>query len=532
MMKRTDMHNLWKNLRLQGRETGICGKLLIYWTFLLISFLLVLILILNLTGILSTSSSKLAESLQLQQANTYETLFHHFDQATAHCTHLSQRISQDVAGFLTQRGKTFQDLNNDQELIRDLELQLYPHVDDTLATGLCSGAFVILDATVNTEAEHADTSRMSIYIRLSDLNTTRAAKQNKVIYRGSPDIARREKMNLHNRWNLESDTAYIPGMSGLPEMLSGRLSEYTRLTYRMILPGTWENVVLLYSPVTDTSGRMIGICGVDISELFFRLSYKATETAYGSMFTVLAPRGNGQLQIGKGLVGETNTQIKDLETLDLRPGEGYSIYGCNLGDYLGVERETSFRTEKGEPLYMTTLVSARDYAQYEKRININMLIILLVLVLLITGLSLYFAMHATRSFQRSLELVREGRNAIERTGIRELDELLETVIEARGSADADGSVLPSRVDELLSEFVERIQTLTPMEHMVLQSYIDGCSIRETAERAFISINTVRKHNSHINSKLGVSSHEELCLYIEIFRRADKLKEITRSGTYN
>lgn len=85
--------------------------------------------------------------------------------------------------------------------------------------------------------------------------------------------------------------------------------------------------------------------------------------------------------------------------------------------------------------------------------------------------------------------------------------------------------LPPNIEELLSGFRDRVQTLTPMERTVLQYYIDGCSLEEVAARAYISVSTAKKHNTNINRKLGVTLREELMLYIDLFRRCGRLDEI-------
>ena len=85
--------------------------------------------------------------------------------------------------------------------------------------------------------------------------------------------------------------------------------------------------------------------------------------------------------------------------------------------------------------------------------------------------------------------------------------------------------LPPNIEELLSGFRDRVQTLTPMERTVLQYYIDGCSLEEVAARAYISVSTAKRHNTNINRKLGVASREELMLYIDLFRRCGCLDEI-------
>ena len=75
---------------------------------------------------------------------------------------------------------------------------------------------------------------------------------------------------------------------------------------------------------------------------------------------------------------------------------------------------------------------------------------------------------------------------------------------------------------LMSEYnTENIKTSILSK---LQRY-DGCSLEEVAARAYISVATAKKHNTNINRKLGVTSREELMLYIDLFRRCGRLDEI-------
>ena len=81
------------------------------------------------------------------------------------------------------------------------------------------------------------------------------------------------------------------------------------------------------------------------------------------------------------------------------------------------------------------------------------------------------------------------------------------------------------MEELFSAFSERAATLTATERSILQYYADGYEISEVAELSFISIHTVRKHNANMYQKLGVSSRDELILYVDLFRRSGRLGEI-------
>lgn len=91
--------------------------------------------------------------------------------------------------------------------------------------------------------------------------------------------------------------------------------------------------------------------------------------------------------------------------------------------------------------------------------------------------------------------------------------------------------MPPDMEELFTAFSDRAGALTATERMILRHYADGRDVSETAELAFISINTIRKHNANIYRKLMVGSRDELMLYIELFRRCGRLDEILQpTGT--
>ena len=86
--------------------------------------------------------------------------------------------------------------------------------------------------------------------------------------------------------------------------------------------------------------------------------------------------------------------------------------------------------------------------------------------------------------------------------------------------------LPPGMEDLFHEFSEKIKTLSPAERRILNYYIEGLEIAEIPDQAYISIHTVKKHNRSIYQKLGVSSRDDLMLYIELFRCCDRLEELT------
>ena len=85
--------------------------------------------------------------------------------------------------------------------------------------------------------------------------------------------------------------------------------------------------------------------------------------------------------------------------------------------------------------------------------------------------------------------------------------------------------LPPEMEKLFNGFAEKVKTLTSSEHRIFRYYMEGYEISEIPDLAFISINTVKKHNRSIYQKLGIASKDELMLYIEMFRCCGRLEEL-------
>lgn len=85
--------------------------------------------------------------------------------------------------------------------------------------------------------------------------------------------------------------------------------------------------------------------------------------------------------------------------------------------------------------------------------------------------------------------------------------------------------LPSNMEDMFHHFAEKVKTLSAAERRILNYYIAGYEIVELPDLLFVSINTVKKHNRSIYQKLEIVSRDELMLYIELFRRCNRLDEL-------
>lgn len=517
-----------KDIQEHAKNRGISmeRRLFLYWLIMVLAVMAAVFVVLIVAGVFSNDAGKLSGTLSVQQKNTTMTFNKLIDTLNAQNLALSEQITREVSDVLETEGQTFKDLDNNPELITRIEERMCFYLQTIVRSRSCSGAYFILDATTNTEAPGADRSRMGLYLRSGNVGTDGMANQYITFFRGVADVARKENIQMHNRWNLEFDIDNVPGYEILMDFDGRRILDSCYLSNRVTLSGTWEQVVLLSIPVV-LEGKVRGVCGVELSELFFNMIFPSVESPYGNMVTVVAPIADKRLLLDGAISGKTDgTYFTTDGTLLIKNGEHYNTYSDGSRTYFGNHIVIPKAVDGRSDLTLVTLVPEISYqSSVAKNRTFWICGGLGFLVLMLLA-----AMFLTRRFmlpiQKQIRALKDQKEPQEESnsGIIEIDELL-AYMHARQAKPDEESKMPPGMEELFFDFARRVETLTPMERTVLQYYINGFSVNEIAEKEFISLSTVRKHNSNINRKLGVSTREELLLYIDMFRRCDLMEKI-------
>ena len=259
------------------QSVGMQRKLMLYWVSMILVVFAAVILLLSIAGAFSQNDVQLHEVMELHMNNTRDSLTNHLDRLTAQSLELSRELSRELEAALAQEGVTLGEANDDPERLLRLQQVMYPLVNTTLQTADCNGAYVILDATANTSLEVAEHSRSGIHLRYSNLSASSPVTPTVVYFRGIPDIARQKDLELHNRWNLEFDTDQLPGCRELMDSSVDRPAERYFWSRRIDLKDTWESAMLLCVPIVGSDGSIYGVCGVELSALYFQLSYPALD---------------------------------------------------------------------------------------------------------------------------------------------------------------------------------------------------------------------------------------------------------------
>jgi DNA-binding CsgD family transcriptional regulator len=167
------------------------------------------------------------------------------------------------------------------------------------------------------------------------------------------------------------------------------------------------------------------------------------------------------------------------------------------------------------------------YNEYMNGLRTRWMVILLLVIVISFVTSIILSRRYVSPVLSGMEALKGDSDGgeITKTGYSEIDDLIE-FMKSQGSEEVIvEEKLPENVAILFDRFADNIKKLSPAEWIVMKLYIEGYGIADIPDKAFISMATVRKHNRNIYEKLEVASRDELMLYIDLFRRSNRLDEL-------
>ena len=505
-------------------DTELKKKLFLYGGVTLLLVAVMLIIILQFTGFFSKNSDKVSELLYLQEENTVEKLEGQIDELEVKNINLSRELSGVVDEFLHDENMEMQDLNNEVEKIQQLEGQLIKPLKKSIEDLNVTGVFTVLDVTCNTKVSKDD--RASVYLRRDSVDGERLDNKEMFLFRGAVNVAEDANLKIHNRWDLEFDTGRFKAYDEMIEHSVSRLENANVWSEPLAIKETWEKASIAAIPLVDDNNKVIGICGFELSEMYFNHCYpnKVTDE-YGDINFAILSEKDGQLDLENSMIsGSEDFKEHSQDILNVKNDKKYNIYKGSNDNYIGVHQLLPVNNVSDKKLAVALLISKDNYKSVVLKNNLNDLMVLglfFIVILICLGLWLRKIVAPWNEFVMD---VKSGKNlkgkSFKNEDINKLIRYFELSTEA--SACIEIEKVPADIEEMLNDFLCKVETLTPMERKVLQHYIDGDTVADVAEKEFISINTAKKHNTNLNKKLEVSNREELMVYIDVFRRCNKL----------
>lgn len=531
----------------QSMKRKLFGYMFLLAVLLLVLVFAGLLLIGQFTGI----KQKTYETLEFQADVFERQIDAHIDGLAVMGIQLSSDATTAIENYLADSRIAFSDLNNSEKNVSGVQEALFDILKHKLMETDCSGAFIVLDASVNTSVENAAQSRTGLYLQHSSLDSS---DNGILLYRGLSDLGKKHGVMPHRKWRLEFSTDLFPNYaqlikgSELPLQCSYRISDVFTLT------GTSERAVLFTLPISGEDGTVYGLCGFEISESYFKHVFSQPSNLDHVVFAV----NNGSDGIKNaadsfscGIVNGYYLAPKG-EFSASSFGNGLTLFEGNSTSYIGVTKQVKLCKDDCD-ISISALVPKQDYNSWSANNAVRIILLMLLLVTAMVGCCFYFSRRFLLPIKRGLEQIKHKEYG-GYSNVTEIDDLFAFLAEqdrkneaALAETEREKAKMQTTLDQMTNEkneaeqnaarlaysrknevdpydyeqFLMGVKTLTSMERTVFEYYLAGKSVKQIVELAGIKESTVRFHNRNIYSKLGVNSLKQLLMFAAIMKRDEE-----------
>ncbi|MBQ8173489.1 MAG: hypothetical protein IJ034_06085, partial [Mailhella sp.] len=156
--------------RRDNRHLSIRGRLQISLLALSAALIFSTFFLLTSLGMLPSVKNDVEEHL-IAELDAYEQHLHsYFGNTAGMGVNMSRRLSDELSHELALHKASIADASDNPKLLLALEERIYSVLQNTLISADCSGAFVMLDATVNSSLPDAHLSRAGVYLKLANIS--------------------------------------------------------------------------------------------------------------------------------------------------------------------------------------------------------------------------------------------------------------------------------------------------------------------------------------------------------------------------
>lgn len=513
-----------------------------------------------LLGKLNSTKKHMAQTLSLQMEVFEKDMISYWEDAAALGIDLSEEMTSLLEQYLQNKGLTFSMLEDSETALTELQETMLSPVCQKLLQSDCSGAFVLLDATVNSSLDNAEYSRSGLYIQKSGTGT---ASPHLLLYRGWSDIGKRHGLMPHRQWALEFSTDQFPDYEEHMQQASLPLTSSYRLTGQFILPGTSEQAALMTVPLIGKDRTVYGLCGFEVSQSHFKQTF-AQSTTLNRLICFLTLQDQDLLDPDTGFICGTS------HGYFYAPNDTYLIrelsYGlvslsCSSDSYIGMIKPISLSFSSFDPsCRLAVMVPKEDYHSALWKSRLQVILLLLLLIFFAALCCLYFSRRFLTPILTSLSQVTSGARSEYSTSVSEIkdlfayldeqdrihEEVCHTLVQEKLLAETESRRLMAEYEEAQNKyedakseiarlayyrkqeidpddyqrFLDGLQTLTASEQKIFDYYLSGKNVKEIMELSGIKESTVRYHNRNIYSKLGVNSLKQLLRCATLMQQED------------
>ena len=227
-----------------------------------------LLLLLNAIGILQPLNYDLERFMNYELDAHTNDIKRQLDSLAAHNTDLSQQLANEIEQtmYMFGLGTDFAKLNDNPQVLSAIQERSYNVLTSKMQQSPCSGVLYLVDASINTKTPTKTYNGM--FLKYTNIHSENTLFNEICMFRGIPELARQKNISLYSTWQLELDTNAFPQTTQLlqeePDSPDFLLTDVARLRE------SWERSRLFVMPIISSSGKAIGLCGFEISSVYFQ----------------------------------------------------------------------------------------------------------------------------------------------------------------------------------------------------------------------------------------------------------------------
>ena len=535
-----------KIMDFRKKKMSMWRKLLLYMLTLVLVVVVFVFVGLFFVGQFSTTTEKYANNLTFQNEFYTRQIEKYFDDLSMMSEMLASDSSDIIDKYLTENEIHMSALNDSQLYTEGAQKALFPKLKEELLKADASGAFIMLNATVNTGEADSDKSRTGLYFQRSTLDRT---DETLLLFRGSAELGRKNGVMPHRKWRLEFKTDFVPQTK---KFFNETIVEEKNslLTDIFTLNGTSEEAMAFLTPLFGADGSYYGVCGFEISKNYFKDFFAQPTRLDQLTCTFSKTTEDGRIDCDNVFwAGVFNGySLKPNGTLVPKKMSDALFELAGENTFVAAGKEVTICGTA------YTLIAMQPKSEFDKTVAINVAKIVSVCFLLVFSavmLCVVFSRKFVSPVIKSLERIRMQEHAGTKSDIIEIDDLFvylagqdklreietenlkrrneelaivtETQNNEIGKRQAEIDRLAySRKNEIDPDDYEAfrigIKELTKTEKTVFDLYLQGKTADEIAVALNIRESTLKFHNHNILEKLGVSSRKQLLRYATLLKQ--------------
>lgn len=533
IMKYIEFKNLLRHFQAEG--LSLRKRFVLYIISVISVFLALLLTLLNWFGILNPTHVQLIHRFDVLLQTYSQNIENDCEKLAAHALSYAEQLETSIQNYLTDNNLTFEELENNTEALTMLQGELYDTVYLNMQIAPASGAFYILNTTVNTNSSQRLYN--GLYLKYVNLYSEYTINNDFALYRGSYTTGKDNDITFHSGWQNENKTDFFENCD----------SVFTKETLYVLspavdIPDTWERSRYIYVPIRDLKNNIIGVCGYEMNDVLFRLSHKTEQDYFGHVICALLDEHQG-LYTGQFNSASTTNGLQ----ISTKKEFAYFDFGTDI--CIGKSKEISLGNDT---FIVAIMVNEAQFQKFMRQGNMNISIICCIVALFSFICCIFLSKKYVTPILKKIEQFKSNEQHGELLKIREIDDLfsfleekdtfyenkLKDLEQAKQMAEAEtektklayekaleayeaakneiAQLAKDHKKEIVLEdyefFLCNLRTLTPSEYRIYELYLSGKNAKQIVELLNITENTLKYHNKNIYSKLGISSRKQLLQY--------------------